>query len=464
MKCRLGILALFLCGCSGDANPGRPNIILISVDTLRADHLGCYDYGRDTSPFLDSLAADGVVFENAFAQSSWTLASHMSLFTARYPHNHGVETPSRSLSANVPTLTEILKTHGYHTFGFVTWAFLESAYGFGRGFDLYRQFVPAPDKRDVEHAEHVTRADQAVDAILEGLGDGVRSPFFLFAHLFDPHLDYAPPAEHVRRFDPQASEDLTLGMHTTLQPYILPIHKEPERIPPAMLQRVTALYDGEIHFTDTQLARLFEALRKRDMLEDTLIVVTSDHGEELDDHGSMEGHGWTLYDEILHVPLIVKFPDNSHAGTRIQTIVEGIDIAPTILEFAGIEAPGSFDGKSLLAFLDPTAAPSEGRTFSSSERFLSRWSVRTERYKLIRSQRKTPRLPYEPPPFEFFDLAVDPGENLNLYGTRNPQIRVLQAYLDAWISTRRQDVATEKMELDEAQRNRLRALGYSDED
>ncbi len=462
----IAISAGFLLGCSSEEATELPNIVLISVDTLRADHLGCYGYAHDTSPFLDSLATEGIVFENAFAQSSWTLASHMSLFTGRYPHNHGVETPELSLSASIPTLTEELKAAGYHTYGFVTWAFLDEKYGFGRGFDLYRQFIPPPDKRDVQHAEHVTRADVAVDSILEGFGQGLASPYFLFVHLFDPHLDYAPPIEDARRFDPTAAEDLTVGKHTTLQPYILAVQNEPQRIPTSMLKQVTALYDGEIRFTDRQLKRLFDGLESRGMMDDTLVVFTSDHGEELDDHGSMEGHGWTLYDEILHVPLIVKLPDSkaaSHTNQRIAPLAESIDIAPTILQLAGLAIPESFDGKSLLPYLDPTSSPDETRSFSSSQRFLSRWSLRTDTHKLIHSRRKTARLPYVPPLYEFYDLEADPGETTNLFENQPPEARRLRAYLDAWMQTQRKNVDPVPLQLDQEQRARLRALGYADD-
>ena len=460
LRAELFVLALagLLATCA-PPEPDRPNVILVSVDTLRADHLGCYGYERPTSPFLDALAAEGIIFENAFAQSSWTLPSHMSLFTGRYPKNHGVEVPELKLSESIPTLTQTLKDAGYRTFGFVTWAFLEAKYGFGRGFDLYRQFIPPPDKRDVEHAEYTTRADEAVDSILQGLGQGIPGPYFLFVHLFDPHLDYAPPAEHLQAVAPDVSHDLEFGRHEALQPYILPIHREPTPVPAPIRDQATALYDAEIHFTDAQLKRLFDGLAERSMLENTLVVFTSDHGEELDDHGSMEGHGWTLYDEILHVPLIIKLPNQTHAQTRITSIVESIDIAPTILDLLGLPALDSFDGESLRPQFTSSQSE-ESQSFGSSQRFLSRWSLRTEQHKLIHSRRKSTRLPYDPPAYELYDLIQDPGETQDLFATQTEVARRLRAHLDAWIQLRREDVDPVPLKLDPEHKKRMRALGY----
>ena len=201
------LAALSILACAEPPEPSPPNLLLISIDTLRADHLGCYGYARDTSPFIDSLAERGVRFERAFAQASWTLPSHMSLMTSLHPRSHRVETHEQSLSAAIPTLAELLDEAGYHTTAFVNWIYLKAAFGFGRGFDEFYEVFPQSEPPTAGHALDVVGPLEA--------WEGSERPFFLFLHLFNPHMSYEPPLEDARRFL-TALEDVSGGAYDEL--------------------------------------------------------------------------------------------------------------------------------------------------------------------------------------------------------------------------------------------------------
>lgn len=344
----------------GNGDGTRPDLILISIDTLRPDHLGAYGYERDTSPSLDSLAARAAIFENAFAQSSWTLPSHMSLVTSTYPLVHQVETERRSLPAAIPTLAESLQANGYETTGFVSWIYLAAKFGFDRGFDRYDELIPPEELQDAS-SKHSVRAAGIVDSVLSWAAERsaartashetARSdPFFLFVHFFDPHMDYDPPLDDARRFDP-AIRTTDSGSYETLKGYIAGLQANVPPIPGDVIDRAMDLYDAEIRYTDREVGRLLAELRRLGLLDRAILVVTSDHGEEFGEHGSMEGHQWTLYDEVLRVPLLISSPWTE--AVRISEIVESIDIAPTLLRFAGVTAPPTYQGRPLQPLLEP---------------------------------------------------------------------------------------------------------------
>lgn len=509
-------------GSDGDGAAGPPDIILISIDTLRPDHLGAYGYGRDTSPVLDSLAARGATFANAFAQSSWTLPSHVSLMTSTYASVHQVDTERRSMPKSIPTLAQSLQAHGYETTGFVSWIYLAAKFGFARGFDRYHELIPPPELQD-SSSKHSVRSAGVVDSVLAWAnardGSAARNaeskdrkdthrkdahrtdsasdgrPFFLFVHFFDPHMDYDPPLADARRFDPTI-ESTEAGSYDALKPYIAGLSAEVPPIPNAVIRRAIDLYDAEIRYTDRELGRLFGGLRRLGLLDRAVIVVTSDHGEEFGEHGSMEGHQWTLYDEVLHVPLLVAAPE-VQPGTRIAPIVESIDIAPTLLEWAGIETPPSYQGRSLHALLngagdaihaegvassdEPSAEQGsdrlgfgaqdsgngrmewEERAFAEIGRFVIRASLRTPEHKLIftKDTGGTNRLgvPIKPG-FELFDLQTDPLERANVYAEEDPVSRRLSDRLRAWAANRGAPPPIVEPELTEEERERLRSVGY----
>ncbi len=440
---------------------GRPNIILISVDTLRPDHLTSSGYRRDTSPFLDSLTRQGVRFVNAFAQASWTLPSHMSMFTSTYPRTHQVDNSSRSLPDSIPTVAEVLHRDGYGTFGFITWIYLSSEFGFARGFDRYEELLPPPNKRDANTHDSV-KAEELVDRVRRWIRRQPEGPFFLFLHFFDPHMNYEPPLEYARRFDPTLTST-EAGSHAYLKPFIAGMQTRPVRVPSADRDRAIALYDGEIRYTDDQLKRLFGELGTAGLLANTWVFFASDHGEEFDEHGSMEGHQWTLYDEVLRVPLAIVPPAGRRMPRTVPQMVETIDIAPTILAVAGSQPPRSFEGRSLLSWVrGETPAGWEEISFSRIRRFNEKSAVRTVRYKLIHTGGTGVNAfgVATKVGFELYDLSSDPAERNDIWRSDSPIARELAARLLALERGGPGTVGVRKPQISPEEIERLRSVGY----
>ena len=316
-------------GCGGGTD--APNIVLVIIDTLRADHLGCYGYSRETSPAIDSLAATGMVFANVQAQSSWTLPAVTSIFTGLNVREHGagrIGNNVYAMSRELLTLPLMLKTRKYGTRGIFNIYLLSEQFGFYRGFDSF----------SCDWLGH-GRAGQAVDEAIEWISAyDDRDPFFLCLHLFDPHDPYDPPAPFDTYFTPSGSGGITWW--PALPDGGLDDSEE-------TLEHLLGLYDGEIAWTDAQLARLFAHLRASGLQDNTVVMIVSDHGEEFLEHGGV-GHGYTMHREILHVPLIIAGPgipsDSVDRSLRCQ-----MDVVPTLLEIASIEVPGHIQGHSLLA-------------------------------------------------------------------------------------------------------------------
>jgi arylsulfatase A-like enzyme len=315
----------------------RPNVLLICIDSLRADHLGCYGYARDTSPTIDSLASVGSVFDNAIAQSSWTLPSHASLFTSLYQKSHGVNSILQALGATARTLAEQLRTEGYVTVAVISGGPLSVDHGLNQGFDVYDTGC-----WEHSHTHDVTNecTHARATAWLRECGSG---PFFLFAHYWDVHYDYLPPAPYDTLFDPTYRGDFdSRGVIS-------------ERLRPTDLSRsdvnhLVALYDGEIAHTDRYVGMLLAELAAAHLSDNTIVALTSDHGDELFDHGTT-GHGHTLYQELVRVPLIWVDPSRPTHGTRLQDMVQLVDVPPTILQRLGLHVPESMQGESMLPLM-----------------------------------------------------------------------------------------------------------------
>ncbi len=295
---------------SSTAQSERPNLILISIDCLRPDHMGTYGYHRDTTPHIDRFAQDGVVFETAIATSSWTLPTHMSMLTGLVPSFHRA-TKWEKLDPSVPYLPEVLSAHGYRTTGVASWVYVSQIYGFERGFHLY-EVMENPLASDV------------VDAALQQLVRNKGQSHFLFMHLLDPHWPYLPPREFLERFGPRPRDI------SDLQDLIA--RSKP---PPSAMetQEIIQLYDSEIAYTDQELGRFFEELKSLGLYDDSIIIVTADHGEAFYEHGHWQ-HSQTLYDEIVRIPLIVKWPVKHHAQMarcRVATLLSNVYILPSML-------------------------------------------------------------------------------------------------------------------------------------
>jgi arylsulfatase A-like enzyme len=319
----LGLVALAFAACArpSERATARPNLVLVSIDTLRADHLGAYGYGRATSPSIDRLAREGVVFERAYSTSNWTLPAHVSMLTGLYPTRHGAHHPRRAPAAEVGLLPEALGRRGYRSAAVVsTVAFLEKKYGLARGFEVYDDESAFP-ARFPEASRFVSseRVHARAVELLDELGDG-GAPFFLFLHYFDVHADYVPPPPFDRMFAPGDGVRLDL-----------PESEEPRR---GHAERLAALYDGEIRWVDSWIGRLLDELDRRDLAGRTLVVVTADHGEEFLEHGDWL-HGRNLYDTSMRVPLVVRFPGGAHAGRRVTAPVSLVDLGATLLAAAG---------------------------------------------------------------------------------------------------------------------------------
>ncbi len=338
---KIGILFLVILaglGCSAGRS-NLPNIIIISIDTLRADHLGCYGYERNTSPVLDSLAEAGTIYTRAQAQAPHTTPAHSSIWTGLSVISHGAgyhDGSDYGLDPDLPTIATMLKENGYITLGMVNVSILNNDFGFASGFDYY-SWNPNGE----------ARAGETVDEYLKWLDDnqGNPNPVFAMIHLYDVHLPFDPPAPYDLQFTENGSEGITNW------------ESDPETgvlLTPEVTPHLIDLYDGEIAWTDSQLGRLFAELRRRGLAENTLIIVVADHGEEFLEHNGW-GHSHALWQEILHIPLIISGPGIA-AGVKDNLPTGQFDILPTVMDYLDIEVSSRVDGVSLL---DPSLRTEE---------------------------------------------------------------------------------------------------------
>src|SRR5262245_14203684 len=356
------------------ATPSRPlNALLITIDTLRADHLGCYGRADASTPAIDRLAKEGVLFEQASTCVPLTLPSHASILTGTYPAFHGAHNNgSYKVDDSAVMLAEVLRERGHRT-GAVIGAFpLASRFGLAQGFDTYDDTLPQEREGQIGYRQRP--ADQVSGAGLRWLESTGGKPFFLWLHYFDPHVPYAPPEPFTARFRGRP-------------------------------------YDGEIAFVDEQVGRVLERIRRPDLASNTLVVLMSDHGEGLGEHGEWT-HGVFLYESTLRVPLVLALPGVVPAGRRVGQPVRSIDVLPTVLELLGVPAPGDVQGESLRPLYDGGAAPPRfvlAETKAPRENYA--WSdldaIRVGGLKFIRAPRA-----------ELYDLSVDPGETENRFPAR----------------------------------------------
>ncbi len=406
------------------AGTQRPNVLLISIDTLRADHLSCYGYDRPTSPSIDRLARDAVVFENASSVTSWTLPSHLSMLTSLYPQVHGVMEGQMRLPEKAKLCSELMKEAGYSTFGVVAAPFLNHQFGYSQGFDIYEDFAGG-DKGTFNQIRRAIQEEVPTKKIhhraLEILDSRKTGPFFMFLHYFDPHLDYSPPPPYDTMFDPDYEKDLKGRKGYD------PRDRVPLEMNPRDLQHLVALYDGEIASVDSYVGKLRHYLREQKLYDDMLIIFTADHGEEFWEHGE-HGHRKSLYVESLHVPLIVKFPHNKWKGRRLGQTVGIVDIVPTILAIAGIDPDPIFDGRNLVPMAQTRGADAGAGVsyyFELDDKFEG---VRTGNWKLLRPKSG-------PQHRKLFDLSRDPRELHDIDDAAPEKRAELEAILDTWRQT-----------------------------
>jgi choline-sulfatase len=453
------VAAVFACGAACD-RAARPNVVLVTIDTLRADRLGAYG-GRDVpTPHVDRLAREGLLFENAVCPMPMTRPSHFSIMTSRYPRQHGVVNNAIALPAEAVTLPEVLRQAGYRTGAFVGVRLMAAPSGAAQGFDTF--VAPAE--------ENAWAADRVVPGALHWLALQDGRPFFLWLHLFDPHMPYAPPPA----FRPAPAAEWPDAPSEISWPGLLSMADAAQGVlSTAVLDRGLALYAGEVAFTDHWLGILLAALQQRGVLERTVVAFTADHGECFD-HGIYFEHSDCLYDGAVKVPLIVRYPPAVAAGRRDGRLVENLDIAPTLLRLAGVPIPTEFRGTDRLGtvpaseaagFLErplyqPEVAANRpqrnahirtlgGRRLRPVAPGEERVGLRTAEWKFIQDGSAE----------ELYDLRADPTESRNLAGERSDVAGRLRARLRAWKAAHPLRLADES-KVNPALRETLRALGY----
>ena len=441
----------------------RQNVILISLDAVRADHLGCYGYRRDTTPVLDKLAEDSAVFLNTISAAPYTLPSHSTMLTGLFPTTHGALRVSDTLDPSIPTLADRLRGQGLITAGFTGGGLMRANFGFSHGFDEYHDQVGPPTTPDC-----VTPLMAEVSSWMDR---SVGAGFFLFLHTYQAHDPYCPPDGTGSKFLDKDADWTCCRLPEIVG--LAGVHRY-RRLSEAKRRNIIALYDADIHFLDTALiGALRDELKRRSLYDRTLIIITSDHGEEFFDHVSL-GHSTYLYNEILKVPLIVKFPGSLHRGRRIKPFVRVADITPTVMDLFGLKiSAAGLDGTSLFPLLEdrekePRLCLSYVPRGAFSQPWPSRLSLIRGRYKFILNGKfpeeafsffKPP--PVEPPSVELYDLRTDPQERFNL-ADREPRIarqmlKEAQAYLQA---AERRKGESQEVFMDKELRESLRALGY----
>jgi len=398
---RLAVLLLvaILSGCRGD-DFRDANVVVIGIDTLRADHVGAYGYPRPTTPRIDAFARGAVRFETAVSQSSWTVPGFASMFTGLVPSEHrageGMCPDVTSLDDRHETLAGALRAGGYRTASFVSNVWVSSELGLARGFD--------------EH-ERVMFSSDAVERALGWLRERRRSPFFLFVHVMDPHKPYAPSAEDARPFVDPAYHG---PIGASFSGGVVPGWNDADR------RRIVDLYDGEVRFADGLVGRVLDTLDELGLTERTIVVVVSDHGEELFDHAGI-GHGHTLFDELLLVPFLIRFP-GAWAHGAVARPVRTMDLFPTLLDAVGRPVPAGLNGVSLMPLLRGAAdAPPTEVALSESPCFaadVGLQSLRTAHEKLVFSPVSAHA--------QLFDLTTDPHEQTDLAAERPADVAALR--------------------------------------
>jgi len=451
----MGLLAVMPCiaGSHAAVAADRPNVVLITIDTLRADHCSVYGYSNETTPVLQRLASEGARFETAYAPTSETAPSHATIFTGLYPISHGLIKNGLSLPPEHETLAERFLASGYQTAGFVSSFVLKGKFGWNRGFSVYRDEFDASaattnfdswEGHDVDEAFD-QRGDVTTRSVTRSLWERDRErPFFVFVHYFDPHSPYEPPPGYEQKFElPKAGEAGSVRARTDWR-------------------RMVRSYDGEIAFVDNEIGRLLEVLDREGLREDTLVVVTADHGEGLMDHRFML-HGIDVYQESVLVPLVLRWPGTIAAGQLYSSPVELVDLKATILDLAGIGPKSVDQGNSLAPVLR-----GEGSLDSKRPVFLYRrpfadtyadgvhvngdqHAIRVGKWKLIIGEKEHRR--------ELYDLERDPAESNNVASHNAAVAKDLEARLAQFEQTHA--TATPVPDVAQPDRKALEALGYT---
>jgi arylsulfatase A-like enzyme len=459
----LGTLA-----CSAEpAPPDGPNVVLITLESLRTDHVGAYG-GVSRSrpevpltPAIDAFAREATLYEDAHSVTSWTLPSHASLFTGLYPSAHQTDGPIDRLDDSYPTLAEALAERGYQTAGVVSGPYLRRTHNLQQGFQLYDDSISSLTNVLAHSDVTNPRMEEALRRFIEEERDPGR-PFLLFAYFWDPHFDFIPPAPYDQMFvgpDCEPIDVTDFDRNPT-------VHAD---MAPGQLAYVLSQYAGEVRWTDEHLGRFFQLLADRGLWEDSLVILTADHGEEFFDHGA-KGHKNNVYAETVRVPLIIKYPKQK-SGRREARLVSLVDIVPTVLDVTGTTASFPVDGASLQAPPGPSGRSiyhellsvwyyrgPDGNTFPRGRRW---YGVRQDDHKLVWSESASGG---EDGSYELFDVREDPGERTDLSAQRPERKRALKRTFADGMERARETAKLYRRgghaSLTEEEKASLRELGY----
>lgn len=474
------------------------HVVVITLDTVRADHIGCYGDSVAKTPNLDRLAAESVRFNHVVTAAPTTLASHASIFTGVYPHEHGTPRNGFVVAGRNQTMAERLAKEGFETAAFISSFPLDKRFGLSQGFDIYDQNLTevSPDPR-ASHSER--RADDTTSAVLAFLENGVPDRLFLWVHYFDAHAPYDPPPPYDTLF-PRMDMPIAHTESACIAPAVARLQRRAigreigrgatvatgltrdlieEKIEQPNREDIglDALYRGEIAFLDDYLGKLVSALRDTGVLDDAILIVTADHGETMWEHGDFWNHGLWVYDTTVHVPLLVRLPGGEHGGTVVDEVVSTVDIMPTLMDLLDL-SPDEVDGRSLvgawrIGSLEPRAVFSEATQPFAVERQSEAWfndqkprCIRSGPWKYIFA----PYLDYE----ELFNIRNDPDERINLIDSPTSEsaavVAGLRDELDRWNAEADPSPTVQAGGSGNETVDRLKSLGYiggaepSDED
>ena len=476
--------------------PGRPNLLLIVMDTTRADHLSCYGYSRKTTPNLDRLAQEGALFEQATSTAPWTFSSHTSLFTGLYLSQHAADWFYPRADDRLITLAELLREHGYQTAGFSNNPWVSQATNLAQGFEGFLEYHKDPqDLRRGRVSNWLTIsqiAEKLRDLALHAEDDSAdltnsdvrrwfnqvydpKAPFFLFINYMEPHFVYEPPEPYRSRFLRHPTPAVKEALSTANMAQFIP----PVRFDQTTQAILTDLYDGEIAYLDWRIGELMKVLERRKLLDKTLVIVTADHGDSLGEH-EIFGHQYCVYETLLHVPLIIRYPEAFPPGTRVSQPVSLVDLVPTLIELFDLKA------SSIQADLPGRSWVGSGLAVSPDHVLLAEYSAPLGRLKRARNWFAKQKIPLDIPDERYFtrafkslrqgawkfiwasdgshalyDLAEDPGETHDLLAQHPDQAQAMETQLQQLLQTLKPLGGTEQpQELDEATHRELRALGY----
>lgn len=431
------ILILLSCGRQVDDTVSGMNVLLIIIDTLRADHLGYWGYERDITPTLDSLAVSGTAWMETQAQSSWTLPSVASILTGLSPREHSAGSSHGQmygLSSSIPTVQSILHSRSWQTCGIFNVIFLNEDFGFHRGFDSF-------DCRGVTENIGCRRADQTVDDALEWLNElDNESRFCAVLHFYDPHMPYDPPSPYDTLYADPFNSVLRSGEQQLS--IMRSVNNDSAEITNEGLKNLIDLYDGEIAYTDAEIGRLLSEMRSSGLTDSTLVIVVADHGEEFLEHSGIE-HGRTLYQEVTHVPLIISGPGVPE-GAAIDAPAAHIDILPTILSYLNLEIPDGLSGRDLLnSEYAELYIPASNLLWCE----IQQASVRRDSLKVIWNS--------DGSGVEYYNLSSDPCERVPL---TDPDAAMLEAAEFYWATPPVAEAP--RVSFTEAANHQLRDIGY----